>query len=274
MAVYAIGDVQGCHRELMALVDALRFDPAKDKLWFAGDLVNRGDGSLETLRFIRSLGSRAVSVLGNHDLHLLALAEGLTTPRRSDTLDDILKAPDRDELLHWLRHRPFAHYDKKLNCLMVHAGVLPQWSLKKVLKLASKAEHRLQRKPRKLLANAYRPGLTRWHDDLGSKEREQVAVSCLTRIRYCTKRGEMRFGFNGAPGTQPAGLVPWFDAPDRATAKVRIVFGHWSTLGRVKRKDVIALDTGCVWGGKLTAQRLDAPAKRVQVKCRGCQTPG
>ncbi|MEM9056828.1 MAG: symmetrical bis(5'-nucleosyl)-tetraphosphatase [Pseudomonadota bacterium] len=274
MAVYAIGDVQGCYTELRALLDALAFDPVADTLWLAGDLVNRGDGSLETLRYVRELGSSAVCVLGNHDLHLLAVAYGLTGERRSDTIADILAAPDREELLRWLRHRPFAHYDADLDCLMVHAGVLPQWSVAQTLKLAAIAEDRLRRKPRKLLRNAYRPGATAWRDDLPRKAREQVVVGCLTRVRYCTKKGAMHFGHSGAPGTQADGLMPWFDVPGRATAGQRIVFGHWSTLGDVARDDVVALDTGCVWGGKLTAQRLDKPAARVQVDCRGCQSPG
>lgn len=274
MAVYAIGDIQGCHPELLRLLDRLNFDPAADHLWFAGDLVNRGPDSVSVLRLARELGEQAVCVLGNHDLHLLAVAHGVAPQRRSDTLHDILTAPDRGALLKWLRHRPLAHYDKRLECLMVHAGVLPQWSVSKVLKLAARVEARLRDKPRKLLRNTYRPGVTRWHKDLTRREREQVAVSCLTRIRYCTADGTMRFGSNGRPGTQPAGLLPWFEIPGRATAGQRIVFGHWSTLGKVRRDDVVALDTGCVWGGKLTAQRLDAPAKRIQVKCRGCQTPG
>jgi bis(5'-nucleosyl)-tetraphosphatase (symmetrical) len=276
MATYAIGDIQGCYTSFRRLLDQINLDPAKDKLWFVGDLVNRGPDSLAVLRFVRDLGQQAVVVLGNHDLHLLARAEGHDRNAKKDNLDDVLTAPDRDELLHWLRHRPLAHYSATKDVLMVHAGVPPQWDLAQTLACARELETAL-RKPgyQRFLTAMYGDHPPLWSQDLIGMDRLRFITNCLTRMRYCTADGRLDLTAKGPPGSQPAGYLPWFQAPGRATKGVRIVFGHWSALGWRASDNVWCLDTGCLWGGAMTALRLrrKLPWEPVRLDCQGYRRP-
>lgn len=275
MAIFAIGDVQGCDAELARLLDRLNPEPGRDEVWFVGDLVNRGPRSLETLRRVRGLGELAVVVLGNHDLHLLALALGGESPARGDTLQAVLDAPDGPELVQWLRHRPLAHYRPDLNTLMVHAGVAPQWDPLQAVKLAREAERALGGDGAgDFLAEMYGSRPERWDPSLADHDRLRFIINALTRIRFCTPDGRLDFTRKGRPEAGADQLLPWFDVPDRATRSVRIVFGHWSTLGLVQRSDLLAIDTGCVWGGTLTAARLDGPTRIVSVESPGYRRPG
>lgn len=275
MSRIAIGDVQGCHDELRALLARLQFSPDRDRLWFVGDLVNRGPKSLETLRFVKSLGESAIVVLGNHDLHLLAVVHGNSSRLRpGDTLDEVLAAPDRDVLLEWLITRPLAHFDAAAGDLLVHGGVLPQWNAVQVVRLAGEVETALARDPRGLFDHMYGNRPDRWDDALTGYERMRVIVNALTRMRACTLDGRIDLAEKGAPATIRPPLHPWFEIPGRATADVRVVFGHWSTLGFRAQPGVLALDTGCVWGGALSAFDLDADAPPVCVPCAGHRTPG
>ncbi len=256
MAIYAVGDVQGCYAELARLLEDTRFDPAADKLWLVGDLVNRGPDSLEVLRFVKSLGDSAITVLGNHDLHLLAVAEGVAELHRTDTLDEILKAPDREELLHWLRNQRLLHAQD--GYVLVHAGLLPQWSVTQAESLAREVEAALREGDyATFLKRMYGNSPHTWDDSLTGDKRLRVIVNAFTRMRICTKEGEMEFKFKGEVGNIPAGYQPWFDVPNRASRKATVIFGHWSALGLLHRKNVIALDTGCLWGGPMSAIRLD-----------------
>ena len=256
MPTYAIGDLQGCQDSLLRLLDEVKFDPAADRLWLVGDLVNRGPDSLAVLRFVKSLGDAAISVLGNHDLHLLALAEGFGRAHKGDTLDAILNAPDRDELLAWLRRQKLAW--REGDVLMVHAGVLPDWTPDDTMARAAEAEAALQGAHyRDFFAQMYGNAPIAWDEGLQGIERLRVIVNAFTRLRYCSVEGEMEFHHKGAPGTQPANLLPWFAVPGRKSADATFVIGHWSTLGLINRPDLITLDTGCLWGGKLTAVRLE-----------------
>jgi len=260
MAVYAIGDVQGCFDPLRALLDKLNFDPGADRLWFAGDLVNRGPQSLSVLRFVKSLPN-ATTVLGNHDLHMLAVASGQAPRKKRDTFYEVLTAPDRDELLGWLRACPLLHHDAVLGCVMVHAGVLPQWELTTALGLAAEASEYIRRSDNnELFTHMYGDTPDHWQDDLGGWARLRVVINAFTRLRYCDAHGRMDLRPKGRPGKQPSHLLPWFQVPGRMTRDTRIVFGHWSTLGVWDADGVIALDSGCLWGGKLTAVRLDGGA--------------
>lgn len=266
MATYAVGDVQGCHSALMTLLTRVDFSPARDRLWFVGDLVNRGPQSLATLRFVRALGAQAVTVLGNHDLHLLSLAAGCTHARDDDTLDDILNAPDRDGLLHWLRHRPLAH--REGNFLMVHAGLLPQWSPDDALALSAQVQAALSGPQHEaFLREMYGNEPRKWSDGLRGNDRLRLITNAMTRMRVCTAEGELNLKFKGPPDGAPAGFLPWFDAPRRASANITLVVGHWSALGLRLRPDLIALDSGCLWGGALTAVRLEDRSV-FQVDCR------
>jgi len=257
MAVYAIGDVQGCFDPLRALLDKLNYDPGADHLWFAGDLVNRGPQSLEVLRLVKSLPN-ATAVLGNHDLHLLAVASGQAPRKKHDTFDDVLSAPDRVALLDWLRACPLLHHDAALGCVLVHAGVLPQWGLTTALQLAAEAGEFIRRSDRnELFTHMYGDSPDHWQDDLGGWARLRVIINAFTRLRYCDAHGHLDLRPKGRPGKQPPHLLPWFQVPGRKTRDTRIVFGHWSTLGVWDADGVIALDSGCLWGGKLTAVRLD-----------------
>lgn len=275
MTTYAIGDVQGCFDALQALLEKIRFDPAHDTLWFTGDLVNRGPQSLETLRFVSGLGERAVAVLGNHDLHLLAVASGTAKRKKQDTLDEILTTPDRDPLLDWLRHRPLLHHDVTLGWTLVHAGLLPQWNLAKAQQLAREAEIVLRSDAAdNFLANMYGDLPDRWHENLAGHERLRVIINAFTRLRYCNSEGKMDLHFKGAPGSQPPGLVPWFQAPHRRSDTEHIVFGHWSTLGTHQDHGVLGLDGGCLWGRELCGARLEPGAAQIlSIRCRNYRRP-
>jgi bis(5'-nucleosyl)-tetraphosphatase (symmetrical) len=269
MAIYAIGDLQGCYKPLQKLLKKIRFDPDEDQLWFVGDLVNRGPASLKTLRFIRSLGDSAVSVLGNHDLHLLALSCGVAGERRRDTLVPILKAKDHDDLIDWLRHRPLLHYDKRIDAALVHAGILPQWTLRQALGYASEVEHVLRSHDwQGFLKIMYGNQPDRWSNQLRGEDRLRFIVNVFTRMRYLHDHGQLDFQHKGKPGSQPAGMMPWFDAPRAIPMSTRIVCGHWSTLGLLHKRHIAAIDTGCVWGSKLTALQVDKKtAKPIAVRC-------
>ena len=269
----AIGDVQGCLTELTQLLSLCEFDRTQDQLWFVGDLVNRGPESLGVLRFVRSLGDAAKVVLGNHDLHLLAVAFGSGARKRrdGDTLDDILDAPDRDDLLNWLITRPLAIAEG--SDFMVHAGLAPSWSVPQTLELAGEVEHQLQRDPKTLFDHMYGDEPSSWSSSLAGFDRWRFVINTLTRMRYCRADGRIDLKMKGAPGSQKPGWLPWFDVTPRASADRRVIFGHWSTLGLLDRADVLALDTGCVWGGSLTAACLDN-GTRWQLDCAGHRNPG
>lgn len=277
MAIWAIGDLQGCHDATRRLLDRIRFDPAQDTLWFCGDLVNRGGESLETLRLVYSLREHCVAVLGNHDLSLLAISERTPDDQRkvNPDLRRILFADDRDELIGWLRKRPLLHIDRDLGWMMIHAGLAPKWTTSHAEKHAREVERRLQGDGyRKLLRNMY-GDFPAWSPALRGVERERAIINIFTRLRYCSPRGRIAFNEKGAPGTQTAGLYPWYEVPGRAERDVKIVCGHWSTLGLFIGHGVHAIDTGAVWGGKLTALQLDSEDLRVvQVAGRAVATPG
>lgn len=269
MAVYAIGDLQGCYDPFRRLLDKIKFDPAADKLWLSGDLVNRGPKSRKSLRFVRSLGDAAIAVLGNHDLHLIALAHDIGVKSdRFDSMWKILAADDCDELIDWLRHRPLAHFDPALNTLLVHAGIVPQWSAAKAMKRAAEVETVL-RGPDfvDFLEVMYGNKPDRWSGKLKGNDRLRFIVNCMTRARMLTADGRLDYSHNGPPDAAQKGLIPWFSAPDSRWAGTRIVFGHWSALGLVVDDDIISIDTGCVWGRQLTAVRLDTPPRIRQVDC-------
>jgi bis(5'-nucleosyl)-tetraphosphatase (symmetrical) len=269
MALYAIGDVQGCDDELGALLNALRFSADRDRLWLVGDLVNRGPDSLAVLRRIRSLGDAATVTLGNHDLHLLALSFGATQVRSDDTLEQILAAPDRDALLEWLAGRPLFHEDLALNVCLLHAGLAPQWDLKLTRQCAREFETALRSDPENLFRRLYGDQPDYWDDALDGAERLRFIVNCFTRLRYVDADGRLALRAKGSPKKlQSQSLIPWFDAHGARWRGPRMVFGHWSTLGYFNTAGVTGLDSGCVWGGTLTALRLDDPqAKPVQVPC-------
>ncbi len=275
MPVYAIGDVQGCYDALRALLAKLRFDPERDRLWFTGDLVNRGPRSAEVVRFVRDLGDRAVCVLGNHDLHLLAVAAGCVQPKKRDTLDDVLNAPDREALLGWLRARPLLHHDQTLGHTLIHAGLVPQWDLAEAGRLAVEIETMLQGPAGdELLRHMYGDAPARWDEALRGWERARVIVNAFTRLRYCAADGAMHLRHKGAPGTQPSRLMPWFQVPGRRSRGLHIIFGHWSTLGVWNGDGVICIDGGCLWGRSLTAVRLDAKEPEFfHVACAQQQVP-
>ena len=257
MAVYAIGDLQGCLDPLRVLLDKIGFEPESDTLWFAGDLVNRGPQSLEVLRFVQALPN-VVTVLGNHDLHLLAVASGQAPAKKLDTFTALLEAHDRDALLAWLRQQPLFHHDSALGSTLIHAGLFPQWDLATAAALAREAEAYIVRSDQNdLFTHMYGDMPDHWQDELGGWARLRVIINAFTRLRYCDNQGRMDLRPKGRPGTQPAHLLPWFQVPGRRSADSRVVFGHWSTLGVWNSDGVICLDSGCLWGGRLTAVRLD-----------------
>jgi bis(5'-nucleosyl)-tetraphosphatase (symmetrical) len=270
MALYAIGDVQGCDHELGALLTELNFSTDRDSVWFVGDLVNRGPDSLKVLRRIRAMGDAAKVILGNHDLHLLAVAYAGARLRSDDTLTPILEADDREVLLKWLCAQPLMHEDPSLDISMVHAGLPPQWDLKLARLCAREFEQALQRDPKKLLERLYGDEPNLWDDALAGEERLRFIINCFTRLRYVDAAGRLALRAKGSPKKEKAkALIPWFEAPDARWRGARIVFGHWSTLGFFTNGDVTGIDTGCVWGDRLTAIRLDDPdAKPVQVDCK------
>ncbi|HEX2542776.1 MAG TPA: symmetrical bis(5'-nucleosyl)-tetraphosphatase [Caldimonas sp.] len=265
---YVVGDIQGCAGALDDLLEAIAFSPSRDRLYVLGDLVNRGPASLATLRRLRDLGDAAVCVLGNHDWHLLAVAAGVRPRHRTDTLDDILDAPDRDAWLEWLRRRRMAVHAH--GWLMLHAGVVPQWDLDTTLTLAHALERALQdTPPRDLLDAMFGNEPACWGEVRNDKERLRFTLNTLTRIRFVSAEGRLEFSVKDGASAAPPGYFPWFDAPARRTATVPIAFGHWSTLGLLDRPDVLGLDTGCAWGGQLTAARLDGTSREIfQVQCR------
>lgn len=275
MAVYAVGDIQGCYDELRRALDGVAFDPNGDRLWCVGDLVNRGPQSLEVLRFVRDLGDNAICVLGNHDLHLLALANGNDRHKDEGSLQAILAAPDREALLHWLRHRPLAHFDDQLGFLMIHAGLPPQWDLATTLGCAAEVEQVLRSDGHTdYFQHMYGNKPDRWDPMLSGMERWRFITNCLTRLRFCEPDGRLALKEKGPPGSQLAGRLPWFEHPQRASRDLRIVFGHWSTLGFRATDNVWALDTGCLWGGALTLLRLDQePPLQRSMPCGGWQDP-
>lgn len=258
MATYAIGDVQGCFTTLTTLLEAIAFDRSRDRLWFAGDLVNRGPKSLDVVRFVKSLGDRAVAVLGNHELHLFAVAYNGRRIKPKDTITDILEAPDREALLTWLRQRPFLHYDPALNIVMVHAGLPPQWTLNRARACAQKAAVHLQDVSFKsFLQHIMGNDAAIWPGTRDDPQRLPYITNCFTRMRFCDAQGRLELTSKGPPGTQPEPYLPWFQHAHRAYAATTAVFGHWAALGAYTAPGVYALDTGCVWGQELTALCLE-----------------
>ena len=277
MAHYLIGDLQGCDAPLARLLAKIGFSASRDTLYFLGDLVNRGPASAEVLRRLMAYGDAAQCLLGNHDLSLLAVAHGDRAPHRNDTMDSVLQAPDREAMLEWLRHRALAL--EAHGILLVHGGVLPSWDRRQVLALAGEVE-RVLRGPqlREFLAHMYGNQPDHWDDGLQGWDRLRVVVNALTRLRFCTPEGVMDLRASGGLHKAPPGYLAWFDVPERKTAGVTIAFGHWSTLGYLRRPDLISLDTGCVWGGCLSALRLDESGgerhELLQEKCEQAQAPG
>ena len=273
MSTFVIGDIQGCFSELEELLDKTGFDSDNDKLLFAGDLVNRGPDSLSTLRFVKNLGDSADSVLGNHDLHLLAIWQGNASHASGNSLDPILQAPDSDELLNWLRHRPLLIHVEALHSTVIHAGLPPQWSLDDAKKHALELEAVLRGDGfHDFCINMYGNKPRKWDDSLEGIDRLRFITNCFTRLRYCTAKNKLNLKDKGAPGTQKAGSIPWFDVEHRKSREDKIFFGHWSTLGLLNRNNVWSLDTGCLWGGQLTAIRLE-DLKVYQVECEASQNP-
>lgn len=276
MALYMIGDIQGCDEALGRLLDKIDFSPSRDTAFLLGDLVNRGPQSLAVLRRMMALEGAAHCLLGNHDLHLLATAHGVRKPHRNDTVGDILGAPDREALIDWLRWRPMALFEH--GWLMVHAGVLPQWDQAQTLALAGELQDVL-RSPNwtDFLQQMYGDQPDFWSNGLRGAERLRVIVNALTRLRFCSAQGVMEFATKDSADAAPKGFMPWFDVPGRRTANSRVAFGHWSTLGHVQREGLLPLDTGCVWGGSLTAARIDeglGTIERIAVHCAQARRPG
>jgi bis(5'-nucleosyl)-tetraphosphatase (symmetrical) len=270
LAQYAIGDLQGCYGPFRRLLDKIEFDPHEDRLWITGDLVNRGPKSRKTLRFVRKLGDAAICVLGNHDVHLIALANGIKQAGSDNkSLQKILAKDDCGELIDWLRFRPLAHHSFDLNTVMVHAGVPPQWTVETTLACAAELEEKLRSDSYvDFLENMYGDKPRKWSEKLKGHKRLRYIVNCFTRMRMIRKNGALDFSHKGPPDSAPRHLLPWFAAKEAKWKGARIVFGHWSALGLIINDDVIAVDTGCVWGRQLTAVRLDRSPTVVQVRCK------
>lgn len=266
MSRFAIGDVQGCYEELRALLARVHFSADRDRLWFVGDLVNRGPHSLEVLRLVRALEGNAEMVLGNHDLHLLAVAAGRRRMRRSDTLEAVLEAKDRERLIEWLTHRPLAHLES--GDLLVHAGIVPQWTTEATRALAREVESELRTGKVDLFEHMYGDEPDQWSEHLTGMDRLRFIINVLTRMRVCTPDGHINLDLKGKPPGGQSPWRPWFELENRLTGDVRVVFGHWSALGLVLRKNLAGLDTGCVWGGALTALDLDT-GRTTAVPSRG-----
>jgi bis(5'-nucleosyl)-tetraphosphatase (symmetrical) len=274
LAVYAVGDLQGCHAEFEALLERLRFDPARDRLWLTGDLVNRGPDSLGVLRTVRALGPCVTAVLGNHDLHLLALALAPAGVRRREPgLLAVLDAPDAAELLAWLAARPLLHRDAALGRTLIHAGLPPQWSLADAESAAREVEAALRDDPAALLSGMYGDQPDQWSPALAGMPRLRFAVNCLTRLRFVDAEGRLLLALKGPVADAPAGALPWFRHPARRTRQDALIFGHWSALGFLSEPGLLGLDTGCVWGGSLAAVRLDAAEEPWFLPCRGSLRP-
>lgn len=275
MSVYAVGDLQGCLQPLQCLLKEVAFDPAKDRLWLVGDLVNRGPQSLATLRFLYAMRDSLICVLGNHDLHLLAVAHNRERLKKADTLQEILDAPDRDELLNWLRQQPLLHYDAERDTLLVHAGIPPQWTLSKALKRAAEVQDALRDDTRLplFLEGMYGNQPARWDKGLRGIERLRVITNYLTRMRFCSADGSLELKSKEGLDSAPAGFAPWFSYANRKTRKHKIIFGHWAALeGRCSQPNLFALDSGCVWGGAMTLLNLDSGAKHL-CHCHAQQRP-
>lgn len=278
MATYAIGDVQGCYDELRALLTQIKFNSDRDQLWFCGDLVNRGPKSLETLRFIRALEDNAISVLGNHDLHLLATAYDHQQPGRKDTFDNILNADDAAALFDWLRRLPLLHHDQKNNITLVHAGIHPKWSIDQAQQLANEMQQLLQSDNHiNFYKHMYGDKPFEWDDALSGWPRYRFITNIFTRLRYCDEHGKPSLSAKGEPGSQAEHLLPWYEVPERVSQDDRIIFGHWSTLphaGISCINNTYALDSGCLWGGALTAMRIDeTPFEYSRLNCPGALKP-
>lgn len=276
MATYAIGDIQGCYDELRQLLDRLGFDPGCDQLWLTGDLVNRGPHSLEVLRFVRGLGERAITVLGNHDLHLLALWQNRHRHfKNTDSLSPVLRADDGEELLDWLRRQPLMHYDEQRAIAMIHAGLPPQWDRLAALRCAAEVEQVLRSDDfHEFMQHMYGNKPARWNDKLQGWDRLRFIVNSFTRLRYCTADGKLDFKYKGQPGhSEDDKHLPWFRVPGRKSRDTAIVFGHWSTLGLYQQDNVHAIDTGCLWGGQLTALCLET-LQTTPLQCKGYSVPG
>ena len=274
MAIYAIGDIQGCYDELLALLVDIQFDRNQDTLWFCGDLVNRGRKSLDTLRFVRSLGDRAVTVLGNHDLHLLAVHAGVKKDKK-DSLSEVLEADDVDDLIDWLRRRPLLHHDASLGFTLIHAGLPPQWNLAQAKLYARELQTVLRSDNyRDFLKVMYGDRPRRWRPELTGWDRLRFICNAFTRLRYCHADGRLALDEKAEPGRQATDHIPWFEMAERASTDMNIIFGHWSTLGSYHVPGIYALDSGCVWGGQLTALRIDIPEPRFHsIHCPGAQNP-
>jgi bis(5'-nucleosyl)-tetraphosphatase (symmetrical) len=269
VSTFVIGDVQACFAELQLLLEQVEFDSRKDKLWFVGDLVNKGSESLATLRFIKALGDAAQVVLGNHDLHLLASACGQRHLKSTDTFHDVLAAKDKDELLVWLRQQPLLHYDKQRNVLMTHAGLYPGWNLPQAVSLAKEVEYVLQHDGyEKFFEKMYGNEPSCWRDDLQGAERLRFIVNALTRMRFCDEQLNLDMKETCPVGQQSTGLVPWFELTKPAN-DLTIVFGHWAALqGVTNKQNILATDTGCYWGGSLTALRLEDKKRFTQKRLK------
>lgn len=273
MSMYLIGDVQGCDQALQRLLDTIQFSPSRDTLYLLGDLVNRGPDNTAVLRRLQQLGGSARCLLGNHDLHLLAMHLGLSRPKPGDTVQDILDADDREAMMQWLRTQSLAMHEAGV--LMVHAGVLPQWTATQTMALAAEVELLRSLDWADFIAHMYGSQPDRWHEQLGGHDRLRVIVNGLTRLRFCTPEGAMEFTHHGDVKDTPPGYLPWFDVPGRQTRDTTVAFGHWSSLSALKRDDVIELDTGCVWGRCLSALKIDLVTglrEKIQVSCRETAT--
>jgi bis(5'-nucleosyl)-tetraphosphatase (symmetrical) len=271
MATYAIGDLQGCFFSFKDLLKKIQFNPAHDRLWFVGDLINRGPGSLDVMRWMFEHQSSVVTVLGNHDLHTLVVAEGFVSAHRSDTIQSLLDAPDATELLGWLRQQPLVHFEH--GYLMVHAGLLPDWTVDQAMALGAEVKLALQAPNyREFLKHMYGNDPKCWDDGLTGWDRLRVITNAMTRLRICSTKGEMEFKFKGELENIPNGYQPWFDLTQRASVNTPIVFGHWSALGLQHKNNVYSLDTGCLWGGQLSAMRLE-DRQIFQVPCHPDDAP-
>lgn len=274
MTTYAIGDVQGCYDSLRRLLDKLTFDPSTDYVWFAGDIINRGPQSLETLRFIISLGNSARTILGNHECHFLASARGHKTPYKTDTFQDIINANNASELIDWVRTRPFLYHDASLGYSMVHAGLPPQWSLVDAKQYAKELQDVFRSNAiDDFLAAMYGNEPTKWNAALSGNERLRFMVNCFTRLRFMTHKGELELKEKNTPSVNTEHLTPWFKVPARKTASDKILFGHWSTLGLNRQNNTICLDTGCLWGGQLSALKLDGSEEVISLDCEQSFAP-
>ena len=269
MATYVIGDVQGCFDELQELVRYINFNPKKDQLWFVGDLVNRGPKSLQTLRWVKSLGKSAVTVLGNHDLHLLAGHAGAKEISTTSSLHSVLQSKDIEKLISWLRQQSFMRFNKPLQFAMVHAGLAPQWSIKDALTYSREVEKVLKsKKYKEFLFQMYGDQPNHWDGRLKGWNRLRTITNFMTRLRYCNNNGEMSFVDKGPPGTQSIGMQPWYEIPSRKSQNTTVVFGHWSTLGYKHENNIISTDTGCLWGGQLTAIKIELEKLTIyQLEC-------